>query len=208
MEQQETLRRLGGLLSDVLDYPQGDLRRTVSACERLAAEVAAGAVTPLALFRIWLEETPAGRVEEVYTATFDLDVSRCLYTGYHLFGETYQRSLFLIGLKEWFAAAHFSCEGELPDHLAVLLRFLAVCDDGDRRNELIQDALLPALTKILAASTGGENKEVDRPLQTPYQPDGNATSPYLRVLQGLQVVLEQWPRLVTVAAPEEGDLRV
>lgn len=201
---QQATRRLWGLFADLLDYPQANLNEAAIACQRMASDVDPAAAAPLALFRAWLEQTPPGRVEEVYTAIFDLDVSRSPYAGYHLFGETYQRSIFLIGLKEWFATADFSAGQELPDHLAVLLRFLERCDDGDRRNELIQDALLPALAKILAAGEGKGKVEEEEARQT----DGNAASPYLQVLKSLQVVLEQQPRPAVLAPLEEGGVRV
>lgn len=207
MDQQAT-RRLWGLFADLLDYPQADLNDAAIACQRMASDVDPAAAAPLALFRAWLEQTPPGRVEEVYTAIFDLDVSRSPYAGYHLFGETYQRSLFLIGLKEWFAAAHFNSGQELPDHLAVLLRFLALCDEGDRRDELIQDALLPALAKILAVGERQGNEEEGVSGQAPPQADENVASPYLHVLRGLQAVLEQWPRPAVLTPLEEGGVRV
>lgn len=204
MDQQAAARRLWGLFADLLDYPQANLNEAAVACEQLATDLDPAAAAPLAHFRAWLEQTPPGRVEEVYTAIFDLDVSRSPYAGYHLFGETYQRSVFLIGLKEWFAAAGFSSGQELPDHLAVLLRFLALCDEGDRRDELIQDALLPALAKILAAGAGKGNEEEESSRHT----DGNASSPYLQVLQSLQVVLERWPRPAVLTPLEEGGVHV
>ena len=45
-------------------------------------------------------------------------------------------------------AEGFVEDGELADHLLVLLRFLEVCGDEALADELVDDAILPALDRI------------------------------------------------------------
>jgi nitrate reductase delta subunit len=77
--------------------------------------------------------------------------------GYHLFGETYKRSVFLLGLKQRYRALGFAMDAaELPDRLSVVLRFLACCPDDALRDELIDEAVLPALGRMSAADRASQ----------------------------------------------------
>ena len=42
-------------------------------------------------------------------------------------------------------------DGELPDHLSVVLRYLGAVASGPGRQALLEDALVPALDKMLAS---------------------------------------------------------
>ncbi|MBI3962458.1 MAG: molecular chaperone TorD family protein, partial [Deinococcus sp.] len=84
--------------------------------------------------------------------------------GYHLFGESYKRSIFLLELKKHYQAEGLDTGSELPDHLAVLLRFLANNCQAGLVDEIIHEALLPALAKM-----AGENSEEDREQRHEYR---------------------------------------
>ena len=99
-----------------------------------------------------MTETPREKLEEAYTETFDLGVERCLYVGYHLYGEGYNRNRFLQELNARYRACGFETGSELPDHLPVMLRFLAVCKGEAEREEILREAIEPALEKMTAAN--------------------------------------------------------
>jgi nitrate reductase delta subunit len=89
--------------------------------------------------------------EELYTATFDVTPACVPYVSIHLFGEeNFKRGEFMAALSARYAAAGFETRGELPDHLSVLLRFLAQTGEAERR-ELVQFCLLGPLGKMIAA---------------------------------------------------------
>jgi len=89
--------------------------------------------------------------EELYTATFDMRPACVPYVGIHLFGEeNFKRGVFMAALNARYAAAGFDARGELPDHVAVLLRFIAETGEAERR-ELIQCCLLGPLDTMIAA---------------------------------------------------------
>lgn len=89
--------------------------------------------------------------EELFTATFDVTPACVPYVSIHLFGEeNFKRGEFMAALSARYAAAGFDTRGELPDHLSVLLRFLAQTDEAERR-ELVQFCLLGPLDKMIAA---------------------------------------------------------
>lgn len=89
--------------------------------------------------------------EELYTATFDVTPTCVPYVSIHLFGEeNFKRGEFMAALGARYAAAGFETRGELPDHLSVMLRFLAQTDEAERR-ELVRFCLLGPLGKMIAA---------------------------------------------------------
>lgn len=195
-------RHIFAAFADMLDYPAPGLAETVRRCEALVAERQPAAADLLAEFRSFVEATPAGMLEEVYAGTFDLGASCHPFVGYHLFGETYQRSAFLVGLRESYAPHGFSTGTELPDHLAVMLRFLAICDDGALTDELVRLTMLPALKQMIedADKLEGEDQE-SLDLRAERQI-------YRRVLAALQMTLRDWhsskiARPARVAVAEE-----
>ncbi len=181
MDGETTRRRALQLLADALEYPRPGLLETVRECAALLAADNPGAAACLREFCAFVEETPRGRLEELYTGTFDLNAACYPYVGYHLFGESYKRSIFMVELNERYRAHVFPVTGELPDHLTVLLRFLAVCDDAALSEELICEALLPALERMEAnGGAAGGAEERARP-------------GYGLVLQALRLALQPSP---------------
>ncbi|HKZ83710.1 MAG TPA: nitrate reductase molybdenum cofactor assembly chaperone [Anaerolineae bacterium] len=143
--------RIFQLLADVLDYPQPGLIDAARECEDRSARLNAASAASVHEFITFAEALSLERLQEIYTSIFELNATCHPYVGYHLFGESYKRSVFLLGLKERFDARGFSYGTELPDHLVVLLRFLALCDDDALADELIRVAMLPALEKMIGA---------------------------------------------------------
>lgn len=171
--------------AELLEYPGPGLVEAARECEALTGHSVPEAAPLLHEFRSFVEATPAGRVEEIYSATFDLDAAYHPYVGYHLFGETYKRSLFMLELRERYRAQGFVVEQELPDHLAVLLRFLARHSESDLAGEILHEALLPALDRMTgkARSAGYDDESSGLPDRE------RARHPYRAVLEGLRLVL-------------------
>ena len=92
MERLAAERRLYGLFAQLLEYPRGNVAEAARACEALLAREHAEAARLVAEFSVVAESAPPGRLEELYSATFDLNAICHLYVGYHLFGESYKRS--------------------------------------------------------------------------------------------------------------------
>ncbi len=137
------------LLALLLDYPTTALAAAADECAELLGSADAAAAARVAEFGSWVAERSLGEVEEAYVNVFELDSQFQPYIGYHLFGETYKRSLFLCGLEEQYAKHSYTHRGELGDHLAVMLRFAAACNEREVVDELMRDALLPAVEKMV-----------------------------------------------------------
>jgi len=155
----------------LFSYPEVTVRQTADACTERLRVLDSAAAAPMARFAAFLQEQAPARLEELYTATFDLQPLCHPYVGYLLYGESQQRTLFLIRLHQLFREHGFEPGGELPDHLATLLRFVGTVADPKCCQELIRDGLLPALEKL----TGGLEAE----------------QPYAALGQGLQSFLTE-----------------
>ncbi len=174
--------RVFQLFATLLDYPRTALTGVAGECAALVTGRSVEAALLLREFESFAEKTVLARLEEIYTGVFELDATCHPYIGYHLFGESYKRSAFLLGLKERYRPYAVQCGVELPDHLAVMLRFLAVNGDPAETEEMISEALHPALRKMLK-SKDDEPPDPDIP-KPPARGDE-----YRRVLEALRLVL-------------------
>jgi nitrate reductase delta subunit len=176
------------LLADLVDYPAPDLAERARACRKLLAELPAAALL-LDAFLENLERLEPGRIEELYSSAFDLDTlsafdATCYpYVGHHLLGESYRRSRFMVWLLERYGEQGFEVDRrELPDHLLVMLRFLAHCRDEALAAELVGEAILPALARM---TQDGEAAVLD---------GESGRRIYLRVLEAVRLALAHlWP---------------
>ncbi len=110
------------LLAEAFLYPDPDRAQRI-------AQPAHG--LPTASRASWTRFTEAvGRLEpsaweELYTRTLDLNPVAAPYVGYQLFGEDYRRGALMAELTRDLEQAEVPTDGELADHLAPVLRYLA-----------------------------------------------------------------------------------
>jgi len=161
------------LFADILEYPTPDLVRQAKACADLLLVVNPKAAALLDGFCAFVEQTSLTRLEELYTSTFDLQVVCYPYIGYHLFGESYKRGAFMARLNEGYRAYNFSAGNELPDHLPVVLRFLALGQDGEFSQTLVREGVIPAVDRMAQAF------------------GSNSSNPYGQVIRALLLVLQE-----------------
>ncbi len=141
----------GRAFADLLSYPGADLPTRVDAC--VAALPGDGGEGPgqLMAFRREAERLGLARLEEAYTAAFDLDPACSLAIGHHVFGENARRSVFMARLADMYRDAGLPpAEGELPDHLPAILRYLDVGPQSQAMDDLVADAVVPALERLSA----------------------------------------------------------
>jgi nitrate reductase delta subunit len=170
--------------STLLSYPSQSVTTDAIACSADLKLVSPEASTSLEDFISFLKASDISRIEEAFTGTFDLQSLCHPYVGYQLCGESQQRTMFMIKLKELYQQHGFISGNELPDHLTEVMRFIGSIADQDCRQEIIQDGLLPALAKI---TQGIES-------------DGH---PYVSLLNALQSFLIDTASPTSERLPEE-----
>ena len=176
----EILRHYAALL----DYPRGETADELAGLMPLMRADCPSAADRLSTFHRFVADADSARMEEAYTATFDLRPLCSPYVGYHVCGEGYQRSRFLVKLQEIYRRHDFTVKGELADHFAAVAHFLSLAGADPEAQDLVLDGLLPALEKSLTA--------FDEP------------TPYGELIRSLQIWLKQsTERLAVDSEPRE-----
>lgn len=131
-----TLRVLAALLA----YPDARLRGHLP---EMAAALAADDVLSAsrrgeidALTR-WLSGTEALEAESAYVETFDRGRATSLYLFEHVHGDSRDRGMAMVNLRELYAAAGLESDtDELPDYLPMYLEYLSVLPPAQERQGL------------------------------------------------------------------------
>jgi len=154
----ERQRQVFTSFADLLGYPASDPAPAARRCRDLVTSRTSAAAIGEFIRRA--ERARPFEMEEIYSSTFDLDPACAPYVGHHLAGETPKRGVFMARLADAYRQDGFeggTRTGELPDHLSVVLRYLAAVPSGPARQALLEDALVPALDRMLEALAGTEN---------------------------------------------------
>lgn len=138
-------------LADLLEYPDACWAERFDACRYLLNADGPELVETFRGFRTGVDSLSLSELQELYTRSFDLNPVCTLEVGYHLFGDTYKRGLFLARLRETEGFFALGQERQLPDYLPVMLRLVGRLDDGELRGALVNECLLPATEKMLDA---------------------------------------------------------
>lgn len=109
----------------------------------------------LSTFAGFAETSPLAALQEEYVATFDFNPATAPYLGHHLFGDNQKKGGYMIMLKQEYQRCGYCPEGvELPDHLSVVLGFLAHLarqEGAVSRQKFIADCVLPGVERLHAA---------------------------------------------------------
>jgi nitrate reductase delta subunit len=141
-----------GAMACLFEYPQAEFGE--SSIRAMAASSGESRAL-LQAFHDGFAPLGAARQQELYIDTFDVCAETSPYIGHHLFGEEIRRSLFMARLRGRYRESGLEDTRELPDHLANVLRFLAIAPVGEERSELIRHCLVPALEHMLRAFRPG-----------------------------------------------------
>lgn len=142
-------------LARLLDYPQGK-EGLVECCDRVAAFLTeSGWEFPAAPFRELLRASTLAELQEDYVALFDFNPAAAPYLGHHLYGDNQKKGAYLIELKKEYARHGFvPAADELPDHLGVLLGFLAhlaANGEDEVRRRFIAEKVTPGLDRLIGS---------------------------------------------------------
>lgn len=143
------------LLSRCLAYPDADALEALPAMEAAAASLRdSRARERLADFMRLLKAQPLLKLQEHYTAVFDINPSASLNLTYHLMGDREDRGRALAELLGIYRQAGFEpAVDELPDYLPLMLEFMAAASPAEP-HALIRRCLsaVPALAGRLKAN--------------------------------------------------------
>jgi nitrate reductase delta subunit len=131
-----TARQAASLL---LGYPDAELLGRLPLLRAAVAPLPVELAGPLGRFLDHLETTSLEALQTAYVETFDLRRRCCLYLTYFAHGDTRKRGMALLQFKHLYSRAGLVLDdGELPDHLAVVLEFAATGDPARGERLLTQ----------------------------------------------------------------------
>jgi nitrate reductase molybdenum cofactor assembly chaperone NarJ/NarW len=117
------------IIAFLLQYPEPAWLQMIPQATAYSRRLPAGRTREaMAAFLDYLASQPLMRLQENYTAAFDLNPATTLNMSYHLLGDGRKRAALLAML-----AHSYRCEGyegpahDLPDFLPAMIEFLAVC---------------------------------------------------------------------------------
>jgi nitrate reductase delta subunit len=100
-------------------------------------------------------------IQEEYVATFDFNPATSPYLGHHLFGDNQKKGGYMIALKQEFSRYGYVPVGtELPDHVSVVLGFLAHLsrqEGSGVRRTLLAECVLPGMERLNEAFAARQN---------------------------------------------------
>lgn len=137
-------------IASVLTYPESDFCERARRCRDLVAAHFPEMTEACDQFVAGIEEKPLHELEELYIQTFDLNPLCTLDTGWQLFGEEYNRGLYMVKVRQEMYRLGVPETTELPDHLTHVLAILGrmEADDGEY---FAVACVLPAVMKTLEA---------------------------------------------------------
>jgi nitrate reductase delta subunit len=110
----------------LVGYPDEQLLGRLDLLTRVSDTLGEAVGAPLRRFLRHLRTTPPGQLAADYVATFDHKKRCCLFLTYYAHGDTRNRGMALLSLKQTYAADGMRLvDDELPDHLAVVLEYAA-----------------------------------------------------------------------------------
>jgi nitrate reductase delta subunit len=123
----------------LLGYPDEELFARRALLREAVAALPAPVGGPLGRFLDHLDATAPGALAADYVATFDHRKRCCPYLTYYAYGDTRKRGMALLRFKHAYRATGLVLDdGELPDHLAVVLEFAATGDAEQGRRLLTE----------------------------------------------------------------------
>ena len=137
-------------LADLFVYPQADYPELVKTAYSGLEGSYPEACALLNEFIKMLPDHDLRMLQEVYTRSFDVQAITTLDIGYVLFGDDYKRGQLLSHLNREHHQHDVDCGQELADHLPNVLKLIAVLEEGDLLEDMINEILAPAVHQMTA----------------------------------------------------------
>lgn len=141
-------------LADLLVYPTDTYKQSLS---RLSPAACPGAAAEIAAFAESVARMPLSSLEEIFTRTFDMAPICVPYVTTHIWGdESFERGKLMSGLAEAYRRLGLETGGELPDHLALLLKFTTFLDESELK-DLVTYCLRGPVKEMTARLESADN---------------------------------------------------
>lgn len=183
------------LLADLFQYPDGGYQQKMKVIQNFLNDNYPEADEDIDTFVELLPADDLNTMEELYIRSFDVQSVTTLDIGYVLFGDDYKRGELLANLNREHGQADNDCGSELGDHLPNLLRLISKLDDQNLIVEMIEELIVPALTKMISEFEPGrmkkKNELYEKHYKTLIETPEEGSLIYLSALKALDKVIRK-----------------
>ncbi len=183
------------LLADLFQYPDGGYPQKVKDIQNFLNDNYPEADEDIDTFVELLPADDLNTMEELYIRSFDVQSVTTLDIGYILFGDDYKRGELLANLNREHGQTNNDCGSELGDHLPNLLRLITKLEDQELIVEMIEELIVPALTKMISEFEPGrmkkKNELYERHYKTLIETPEDGSLIYLSALKALDKVIRK-----------------
>lgn len=144
-------------MAEIFKYPAPEKSTFVDEWLKIVKTAVPELMPKLDSFVKHIQQKNIASQQEYYISTFDVQALCYLDIGYVLYGEDYNRGVFLANMKKEQEKAGNNCGSELPDHLPNILTLLPKLVDENLAEELIVSMLMPALGKMIESFQSAGN---------------------------------------------------
>lgn len=137
-------------VSHLLDYPGPQFFPAIADCLDKVTGVDSIAAAKIHEFGKRTSGLALTELEELYIQTFDMNPTCTLDLGWQLFGEDYNRGLFLVKIRQEMKRLGIPESHELPDHMSNVLKVLSRMEP-DKAEDFAVSCVLPAVEKTCNA---------------------------------------------------------
>lgn len=144
---------LYSLLAALIEYPGEDYKLKVDECIKTleSSQRYAEAIEEMRHFQQELAEVSLDDIQGIFSYTFELTSDFTLDMGYHLY-DGFKRTNKLATIKGMYRAQGFPIDelskGELPDHLPIILKFIAFSKDEELKKDFLESFVVLAMEKL------------------------------------------------------------
>jgi len=136
-------------LAEVFRYPAPQRENFIEGWQEIIWNIVPELNPKLETFIKHIQKKTIAAQQEYYIATFDVQALCFLDIGYVLYGEDYNRGVFLANMKKEQKNAGNDCGSELPDHLPNMLALLPKLKNKVFAEELVVSMMIPALEQMI-----------------------------------------------------------
>jgi nitrate reductase assembly molybdenum cofactor insertion protein NarJ len=183
------------LLAGLYQYPDAGYPQKVKDIQNFVDSNYPEACEDMDTFAELLPAHDLNKMEELYIRSFDVQSVTTLDIGYVLFGDDYKRGELLANLNREHTQTDNDCGSELGDHLPNLLRLISKLDDQDLIGEMIEELIVPALTKMISEFEPGrmekKNELYKKHYKTLIETPEDGSLMYLSCLKVLDKVIRK-----------------
>jgi nitrate reductase molybdenum cofactor assembly chaperone NarJ/NarW len=145
------------LLSTALDYPSQETIAGISRAAQSLSSEEPEAAEQLRIMQAAIADMTLDYLQEIYTRTFDIAPLCVPYLTSYIYGpESFERGDVMAKLAACFETRGFDPGKELPDHVAVLMRFCAQLND-EEISDLVRYCMARPLKDIVETLTDAES---------------------------------------------------